>query len=42
MNKGVAGLLRGWAFSKETFMMAYPQPKPGHIEHDLFEGVVLG
>jgi LmbE family N-acetylglucosaminyl deacetylase len=39
MNQGVAGLLRGWAFSTETFMMAYPPPKPGYVEKDLFEGV---
>ena len=40
-NKGVAGLLRGWASSTETYMMAYPQPTAGHIEKDLFEGVKL-
>lgn len=40
-NKGIAGLLRGWSSASETFMLAYPQPKPGYIEKDLFEGVKL-
>jgi hypothetical protein len=40
-NQGVAGLLRGWASSYEIFMRAYPQPKPGYIEKDLFEGIRL-
>jgi LmbE family N-acetylglucosaminyl deacetylase len=40
MNKGVAGLLRGWAFSNETFMKAHPSAKPGYVEKDLFEGIL--
>jgi LmbE family N-acetylglucosaminyl deacetylase len=40
MNKGVAGLLRGWSASHEFYMKGYPEPKPGQIEDDLFEGVI--
>ena len=37
--QGAAGLLRGWASTKEVFIRGYPDPEQGHIEHDLFENV---
>ena len=37
--QGAAGLLRGWASTKEVFIRDYPDPEQGHIEHDLFENV---
>ena len=40
-NKGIAGLLKGWSSSIETFMLAYPQPRPHYVEKDLFEGIKL-
>jgi LmbE family N-acetylglucosaminyl deacetylase len=37
---GPLGVIRRWTASYETFMRAYPEPKPGmRIEHDLFEGI---
>jgi hypothetical protein len=38
-NRGVAGLLRGWANRYEIFMRGYPEFPPEVIERDLFEGV---
>jgi LmbE family N-acetylglucosaminyl deacetylase len=42
MNRGVAGLLRGWSARHEVFMRGYPAPQPGQIEDDLFTGVDTG
>jgi LmbE family N-acetylglucosaminyl deacetylase len=39
MNKGVAGLLRGWNASHEVFMKGFPEPVAGYVENDLFEGL---
>lgn len=37
---GIVNRLRRLFATRETFMRAYPEPDPRHIEHDLFEGVV--
>jgi len=39
---GPLGQIRRWLGSYETFMRAYPEPRPGmRIERDLFEGVQI-
>ena len=40
VNKGASGLLRGWSQNSEIFVRDYPTPVKGHIETDLFEGVI--
>lgn len=37
---GIINRVRRLFATRETFMRAYPEPDPRHIEHDLFEGVV--
>jgi LmbE family N-acetylglucosaminyl deacetylase len=39
LTKGIMGLVFRLAGGYETFMRAYPPPKPGVIERDLFAGV---
>lgn len=41
LNKGVAGLLRGWHGTQDVFMKGYPRAISGYIESDLFEGIQL-
>jgi N-acetyl-1-D-myo-inositol-2-amino-2-deoxy-alpha-D-glucopyranoside deacetylase len=40
VNKGASGLLRGWSQNSEIYMREYPIPVKGHIETDLFDGVM--
>lgn len=40
LNRGVAGLLRGWSPRYEVFSRGHPAPLPGRVESDLFSGIL--
>jgi LmbE family N-acetylglucosaminyl deacetylase len=40
MVSGIFGFLRRWLASRETYMRAEPVPLNGHVEKDLFEGLL--